>query len=79
MQPFGITSLTIIIKKIIYHDICDSKISWDKTLPDWIVRYFHHIWYKTFYQKFEVLAMGESIFFFASSLPVGPISIWVTE
>ena len=34
----GIISLTTIIGKINYRDICDSKISWDKTIPDWIVK-----------------------------------------
>ena len=37
-DPFGITSPTTIIGKCIYCDVCDSKILWKKTLPDWIVK-----------------------------------------
>ena len=37
-DPFGIISPTTIIGKIIYCDICDSKISWEKTLPDCSVK-----------------------------------------
>ena len=37
-DPFGIISPTTIIGKIIYCDICDSKISWEKTLQDCSVK-----------------------------------------
>lgn len=37
-NPLDIISPTTIIRIIIYPDICDSKISWDKTLQYWIVR-----------------------------------------
>ena len=37
-DPLGVTSPTTIIKKAIYHDVCDSKLSWDDELLDWIVR-----------------------------------------
>ena len=36
-DPFEIISSTIIIGKIICRDVCDSKLSWDEELPDWIV------------------------------------------
>ena len=34
----GIISPTTIIGKIIYRDVCNSRLSWDDELPDWIVR-----------------------------------------
>ena len=37
-DPLGIISPPTIIGKIIYCDICGSRISWDKTLPDWTVK-----------------------------------------
>ena len=36
MHTLSIISPTTIIGKIIYRGTCDSKIPWDKTLPDWI-------------------------------------------
>ena len=38
IRPFDIISPTTIIEKINFRDICDSKISWNKTLRDWIVK-----------------------------------------
>lgn len=37
-NPYGIISPTTIIAKMMYCDICDSKILCGKTLPDWLVK-----------------------------------------
>ena len=37
-DPLGIISPTAIIGETIYRDVCDSNLSWDDELPDWIVR-----------------------------------------
>lgn len=37
-DPLGIISPNTTIGKIIYRDICDSRVSWDKGLPDLIVK-----------------------------------------
>ena len=34
----GIISSTAIIRKLIYRDVCDSKISGNETLPGWAVK-----------------------------------------
>ena len=35
-DSFRIISPTTIIGKIIYHDVCGSKLSWDDEIPDWM-------------------------------------------
>ena len=35
---FGIISSTTVIRKVIDSSIFDTKFSWDKTIPDWIVK-----------------------------------------
>ena len=37
-DPIGIILPTTITGKIVYHDLWDFKISWDKALPDWVVK-----------------------------------------
>ena len=37
-DPLRMISPTTIIEKIIYRDVCDSKLSWDDEPPDWIVK-----------------------------------------
>ena len=37
-DPLGIIPPTAIIGETIYCDVCDSNLSWDDELPDWIVR-----------------------------------------
>ena len=37
-DPLGMISPTTIIGKNIYRDLCDSKLSCDDELPDWVVR-----------------------------------------
>ena len=37
-DPLRIISPTTIIRKITYCDACDSKLSWDDELLDWIIR-----------------------------------------
>ena len=37
-DPLGIISPNTTIEKIIYRNICDSRVSWDEGLPDLIVK-----------------------------------------
>ena len=37
-DTLGIILPTTLIRKIIYRDVCNCKLSWDDELPDWIVR-----------------------------------------
>ena len=49
-DPFEIISPTTIIRKIIYCDVCDSKLSWNDELPGWVVRKWEK-WEKNYQQK----------------------------
>ena len=37
-DPLGLVSLTTLVAKLLYREICDIKLSWDKTLPKSVLK-----------------------------------------